>query len=100
MTETLKIEVDSELKDLIPTFLANRRKEVEELARALERRDFDAIRIIGHNMKGVGGGYGFNGITDLGLEVEDAARGQDTSGIHGCLERYRDYLGRLSVIFV
>ncbi len=100
MTERLTVEVDSELKDLIPNFLANRNKELGELGRALERADFEAMRIIGHNMKGVGGGYGFDHITELGVQIETAAKVKDDDKIRDCLGSYQNYLQHIDVVFV
>jgi HPt (histidine-containing phosphotransfer) domain-containing protein len=100
MTERFNVEVDADLKDLIPNFLTNRNKEVRDLAAALEKNDFEALRLIGHNMKGVGGGYGFGGITELGLEVEKAAKQQDLLEVRACLERYQSYLQHVDVVFV
>ncbi len=66
MTQKVIVEVDADLADLVPNFLANRQKDLQQIAAALERADNDALRIIGHNMKGVGGGYGFSDITEFG----------------------------------
>jgi HPt (histidine-containing phosphotransfer) domain-containing protein len=100
MAEQITVEVDSDLKDLIPNFLANRRKESMELEQAVMREDFEALRMIGHNMKGVGGGYGFQQITDLGIEIEDAAKHRDGERVRRCLQRYRVYLESVSIVFV
>jgi HPt (histidine-containing phosphotransfer) domain-containing protein len=100
MSEQITVEVDSDLKELIPNFLANRRKESMELEQAVMREDFEALRMIGHNMKGVGGGYGFQQITDLGLEIENAAKHRDGERVRQCLQRYRAYLESVNVVFV
>lgn len=43
------------------------------IAAALERSNYDDIRILGHNMKGSGAGYGFDRITTIGASIEQAA---------------------------
>jgi hypothetical protein len=35
--------------------------------------DFQAVKTLGHGMKGAGGSYGFPAITDIGAALEDAA---------------------------
>lgn len=100
MAGTQIVEVDSELADLIPKFLANRNKDLEDIGRALANGDFAQLRIIGHNMKGVGGGYGFDTITDFGIHIESAAKRGDKAAIEGYLERYRVYLSQLEVRYV
>jgi len=46
------VKVSKDLEDLIPTYLANRKKELESLRQALEAADFEQIRQIGHRMRG------------------------------------------------
>jgi PAS domain S-box-containing protein len=72
-TDRVRFRVDASLAGLIPGFLENRRRDVETIAAALERADYDNVRILGHNMKGSGGGYGFERITELGASLEEAA---------------------------
>lgn len=69
-----RVEVSAELRDLIPRVLANRRLEVEQLRGAIARGDREAARRIGHGLKGVGGGYGFDEISRIGGEIERGAR--------------------------
>ena len=71
--DAVDVRVDPRLRDLVPWFLENRRKEVDVLRAALERSDFETVWTLGHNMKGSGAGYGFNRITELGASLEQAA---------------------------
>lgn len=66
--------VADELRELIPRFLAHRRREIDELRAALACSDAETVRRLGHGLKGVGGGYGFDEITRLGGDLERAAR--------------------------
>ncbi|MEO8305432.1 MAG: response regulator [Betaproteobacteria bacterium] len=68
------VRVGSNLAALVPGFLEGRRRDVETIAAALERSDFDNVRILGHNMKGSGAGYGFSRITEIGASLEQAAK--------------------------
>ena len=63
--------------DLVPGFLANRRRDVATISAALERRDFQTLESLGHDMKGAGGSWGFPGITDIGAALEQAAMNAD-----------------------
>ncbi len=71
--EKIVVQVDADLEDLIPGYLQNRRQEVDSILQALENQDFEAIRVLGHTMKGTGGGYGFDAITEMG---HDPGRGR------------------------
>lgn len=100
MTDKIKVQVDQELADLVPNFLTNRRNDIARLREAFQAGDFDSMRHIGHNMKGVGGGYGFAFITELGGKMESAALARDLASIEQCIESYTDYMQRLDVEFV
>lgn len=66
--------VDSEIRALVPNYLRRRRDEVEKLKCLLRDGDYMAIKEIGHNLKGTGFGFGFQVLSDLGEQLETAAR--------------------------
>jgi HPt (histidine-containing phosphotransfer) domain-containing protein len=99
MSERITVMVESDLEDLVPGFLENRRKDVTRIEALLVGRDFDALRKIGHSLKGVGGGYGFDPITDLGATIEKAALQGDDATIRDACRRLADYLDRVDVVF-
>jgi hypothetical protein len=96
--EPIRIRVDPDLACLIPGFLENRRQDVKSLLDALHRGDFETARILGHSMKGSGGGYGFNGITDIGGEIEAAAKHGDAMAIRTCVNALSLYLARVEIV--
>jgi hypothetical protein len=96
--EPIRIRVDPELASLIPGFLENRRKDVTLLLAAVQTGDFETVRILGHSMKGSGGGYGFDGITDIGGDIEVAAKHRDPLAIRTHVEALAWYLARVEVL--
>ncbi|TDJ68612.1 MAG: Hpt domain-containing protein, partial [Proteobacteria bacterium] len=60
MGEKIIVNIDPDLEDLIPGFLNNRAHDVRAINDLLDAEDFGAIRLLGHSMKGAGGGYGFD----------------------------------------
>ena len=91
------VRVVSSLAELVPAFLESRRRDVDTIAAALERSDYDNVRILGHNMKGSGAGYGFTRITEIGSSLEQAAgRRADKEILAGTAELVR-YLDGLHV---
>ena len=98
MTERISVTIDPDLADLVPGFLNNRRRDVEKLTTLLAARNFADIRMIGHSMKGAGGGYGFDPITDFGGHIEKAALEADTGAIEQAIEQLADYLARVDVV--
>ena len=89
----IPLELDAEIQDLVPGYLENRRKDVEVILRALEQDDFETIRDLGHSMKGSGGGYGFDPITDIGKSIEETAKRRDTAGIRKSAGELAEYPG-------
>ena len=59
---------------------------------ALNREDFQPVTILGHNMRGSGGGFGFQAITDFGAGLEQAAEDADILASRRLLEDLSSYL--------
>ena len=81
------------LAEQIPAFLDNCRDNVVVMQEALDRADFAAVTIIGHNLRGSGGGFGFQQITDFGAGLEqagEAGAAEAASRILSELSRYLD----------
>jgi HPt (histidine-containing phosphotransfer) domain-containing protein len=86
------------MEDAVPRFLQNRHNDVKVITAALERNDFEQIRIIGHNMKGTGGGYGFPKITVFGRLIEAASSDSLPDDVRLQVEALSGYLSRLEVL--
>jgi two-component system, sensor histidine kinase and response regulator len=87
------VAVTPTVAPLVPTFLANRKKDVAAARAALRRRDFHSLWVLAHTMKGLGASYGFDAITDIGVEMEKAAQSNQaeaTARTIDALERYLD----------
>jgi HPt (histidine-containing phosphotransfer) domain-containing protein len=95
----IRVHVDPDLAELIPGYLANREKDIAELGNALEKKDMDAARVIGHSMKGSGGGYGFDTITDIGMCMEKAAKDGRDDAIRQQMKRLDDYLDQVEIVY-
>ncbi len=89
------VYVDSDLREIIPGFLDHRRDDITTMDEAVEEGDFETIRVLGHDMKGSGGGYGFDGITDIGQSLEQAAKDQDQTGIRKLVQELANYVERV-----
>jgi len=98
-SEKIRIRVDPDLKDLIPDYLENRGKDLLVYQQALEEDDFDSICVLGHSMKGSGGGYGFNELSNIGRAFEKAAKNRDKESIHQSINDLADFLKNLEVVY-
>ncbi|MGR3179272.1 MAG: Hpt domain-containing protein [Candidatus Anammoxibacter sp.] len=98
-SEGIIVHVDSELEELIPGFLKNRHEDIKSILAALGTEDFETVRILGHSMKGSGGGYGFEAITDIGKTLEQAAHEANVNEIKRITEELASYLKNLSIVY-
>jgi diguanylate cyclase (GGDEF)-like protein len=96
--EPIMVEVDPIIARRIPTFLANRRNDVRLVLEALDHEGFDAIRRVGHNLKGSGASYGFQPITDIGRTIEDSAAARDAEAIRHAVSDLSRYLDQVQVV--
>ena len=93
------VTVAKDLEDLIPSFMSNRRKELEALRAALAGSDFDELRRLGHRMKGAGSSYGFDLVSTIGKNIEDGAKASDATAIGSNLDTYEDYLAKVEIVY-
>ncbi len=84
--------------DLIPEFLQRRRHDVLALTQAIDRRDFHTVTNVGHAMRGSGGSYGFDGVTDIGAELERAGEAADVDDARKWVDELSTYLDRVHVL--
>jgi PAS domain S-box-containing protein len=91
------VRVDAGLAELVPGFLENRRIDLDAIASSLARSDYESVRILGHNMKGTGAGYGFPRITELGASLEQAAGRCESEEIRARTAELSRYLHGLLV---
>lgn len=65
---------------------------------ALERSDYDHMRVLGHRLKGSGGAYGMPALTIMGSGLEEAARRVDMPGLQRQLAELEAFLGRIDIL--
>lgn len=97
--DAYKVKVAKDLEDLIPTFLGNRRKELDALRVALAAADFEQLRQLGHRMRGVGNSYGFERVSVIGKHIEDGARSGDKAALAAQITDYGDYLSKVQIAY-
>ena len=83
------------LTERTPAYLQNCRQNIVAMHDALDRADFEAVTILGHNLRGSGGGFGFQAITDIGAGIEQAAADADTAASRQWVAELSSYLDRI-----
>jgi CheY-like chemotaxis protein/HPt (histidine-containing phosphotransfer) domain-containing protein len=93
------VKIEADLSDLIPGFLLHKREDLDLLARAAEDADYAAIAAMGHKLKGEGGSYGLDGITEIGALIEQAGKRCDIDKTRRCVQQLLDYLNSLEIVY-
>ncbi len=68
---------DDEWAEMQEMYVNHTSKELLSIIEDLESKSFDSLRTFGHNIKGSGGMYGFNEVTEIGAVIEAAAKDED-----------------------
>ena len=95
----IAVSIDPALEEIVPGFLENRQRDVQVLETALQQNNLAQIRMIGHRMKGDGGGYGFDAISTMGAALEQAAAREDRDAIRRHIAEFIDFLARVTVVY-
>lgn len=73
--------IPPELRDIIPGYLGRRDQDILELKAAYTNNDFQKIGKIAHKLKGNGASYGFNRLTELGIELMNSCQTQNRAEV-------------------
>jgi CheY-like chemotaxis protein len=92
-----RIDVPGFLRELAPEFLRRQRYGLLSVAIALKAGEFDSIQTFAHNMKGCGKSFGFPPLTDLGRDMERAAKDRDADSLRRQMQELREYLTEVDV---
>ena len=92
------LRTKAKFADRIPAYLQNCRQNVIAMLDALDRVDFETVTILGHHMRGSGGAFGFQAITDIGAALQQAAESADTDASRKWVGELSSYLDRVETI--
>jgi HPt (histidine-containing phosphotransfer) domain-containing protein len=99
VADKIVVEVDEDLSDLVPGFLAHKRDDLRNILDALARNDFDVVNQLAHRLKGEGASYGFAAITEMGRDLERAAKHHDAHAVAVWTNALLGYLDRVEVVY-
>jgi HPt (histidine-containing phosphotransfer) domain-containing protein len=95
----ITVTIDPDLEDLIPEFLDLTRKDIGSIRDAAAKADLETVRRLGHTLKGSGGGYGFDKISELGAKIEQLAKAGQTDAVAPLVAELQDYLDRVEIVY-
>ncbi len=97
--QPIVVQIDQDLSDLVPGFLARKREDARAVLAAVEHGDAEAIARLGHKMKGEGGSYGLDAVTDLGRELEQAGKDCNFDAARRLGRELMNFLERLEIVY-
>jgi len=97
--EKLIAAIDSDLKPLLPMFMAARKQEVMDIREALAQCDFHTVGRIAHSMKGASDIYGFERIAALAETIQQAANTGSAASIESDLALLATHLDHVQIVF-
>ena len=65
---------------------------------ALEAENFEMICRLSHGLKGAGGGYGFNTISEMARDIEAAAKAEFVGGIEKGMKQLASFIDEVHVV--
>ena len=96
--DTILVRANPKFADRIPAYLQNCRQNGIAMLDALDRVDFETVKFLGHQMRGSGGAYGFQAITDIGAALQQAAESADTDASRKWVGELSNYLDRVETL--
>jgi PAS domain S-box-containing protein len=85
------------IAELIPAYLVSCQNNVVAMREAVDLADYATVTTLAHNMRGSGGGFGFQAITDFGAELEQASGNVDFERVRHHLTELSGYLDSVAV---
>lgn len=98
MAEPIYLSPDPEIRELVPSYLNNRKNDIETITALLQSGDYGAIVDLGHKMKGSGGLFGIKEIGRAGTIIERAALERDFAILEATVRELKDYLSRVELV--
>jgi HPt (histidine-containing phosphotransfer) domain-containing protein len=94
------VEVDKELEDIFPRYLRNREEDMLKMQTALEKKDFETLRQIGHKVAGNASGYGLLDLGEMARTLEQAAEARQYDKCRNVTGQMKAYLDKIQPKFV
>ena len=88
---------DPEFRELLEMFAAEMVERRSDLTASFQAGDIEALRMKAHQLKGAGGGYGFDGLTTVAADLEQACKDGNLPRIAATLEQTLHYLSRIAI---
>lgn len=79
-------------EEMLRKYHERRKRDLDELTKAMVSRDFEPFCRIGHQLKGNGATYGYEELGRLGQKMEDAGNEKNPAEAESCLAELRSWV--------
>lgn len=83
---------------MVADYVDRYRSSLLALRDALERADYEQVRVFGHRLSGTAGAYGLPDATDMGAAMEQAAARKQKAELNAQTDALEAYLSRVEVV--
>ena len=93
------VYIEPDFAEFIPEFFEDIRQDIQVMNEALQEQDYQEISRVGHSLKGAGGGYGFNTISETARSLETAAKEGRAEDITLWINKLRTFIDEVRVVY-
>ena len=93
------VYIEPDFAEFIPEFFEDIRQDLRVMTEALQRRNYQEISRLGHSLKGAGGGYGFNTISEIARSLETAAKEERTDDVALWIKKLQEFIDEVRVVY-
>ena len=89
-------DLPREVQELVPGYVERKQADIAALWMALKTGDYETLSTLGHQLKGSGTAFGFDGLSDFGASLEQAAKASDIDEAGRQTALIADFIAQLS----
>jgi hypothetical protein len=96
-TRAIRVHVHPALRDVAPEFLARAKGQAVDIGEALESGDLERVAAIAHQLAGAGRTFAMPLVSELGFDLERAAKHGDAERVRVALVALAEYLSKVEI---
>ncbi len=96
-SDSMAVKISSDLQELIPSMLRNRRDEILRLRGYLFQKRYREAKDISHALKGVLGSYGFHEACEIAARLDEDLRRKNYRGAGEGAESLSRYMSDIEI---
>lgn len=94
-----KVVIDIDLIDLVPKYMENRFRDIEQCRKFLSEDNFSEISNVGHKLKGNARTYGFLKLEEIGISLEKYAHQRNKKELEMLINYFSEYINSVEIIY-